>query len=145
MGVLNADAIRSADDLVYETVTVPEWGGDVIIRGLTAKERDAYDREIVSVDERGRTKLGRLENLRALLLVRCMVDEKHERLYRDADARMLGDKSSKVIGELYSIAARLSGMRDDVVEEEAEDFAEGQPDDNSSESPSRLVSLSESS
>jgi len=144
MAVLNADAIRTADDLVYETVTVPEWGGDVIIRGLTAKERDAYDREIVSVDERGRTKLGRLENLRALLLVRCMVDEKHERLYRDADAKMLGDKSSKVVGDLYQIAARLSGMRDDEVEDVAEDFVDGQSGDTSSESHLRSVSPSES-
>jgi hypothetical protein len=55
---------------------------------------------------------------------------------------MLGDKSSKVVGELYAVASRLSGMREDDVEEAAEDFAEGPPDDSSSESPSRLVSLS---
>jgi len=131
MTTLSADAIRAADDLVYETVSVPEWGGDVIVRGLTAKERDAYDREIVHVDNQGRTKLGRLENLRALLLVRCLVDDEHNRIYRDTDAKMLGDKSSAVIGRLYEVASRLSGMNS--VVEEAADLEEDQPDDTSSE------------
>lgn len=130
---LNADAIRAVDDLVYETVEVPEWGGPVIIRGLTAKERDQYDREIVSVDNQGRTKLGRLDNLRALLLVRCIVDDNHERLFRDADAKMLGEKSSKVVGELYEIASRLSGMRAEEVEEAAENLEDGQLEGNSFE------------
>lgn len=130
---LTADAIRVVDDLVFETVPVPEWGGDVIIRGLTAKERDQYDKEIIKVDNRGNTSLGRLENLRALLVVRCLVDEDHERLYRDIDAKMLGEKSSAVIGRLYDVASRLSGMRENEVEEAAADLDGDQPDDNSSE------------
>lgn len=133
MGTLTADAIRAVDDLVFETVPVPEWGGDVIVRGLTAKEKDAYDREIVVVDKQGNAKLGRLENLRALLLVRCLVDDEHNRLYRDIDAKMLGEKSSKVIGDLYTVAARLSGMREEEAEEEAGDLDDGQGDSTSSE------------
>jgi hypothetical protein len=130
---LTADAIRAVDDLVYEDVEVPEWGGSVIVRGLTAKERDNYDREIIRVDNHGNTSLGRLENLRALLVVRCLVNEDHTRMYRDADAKWLGEKSSKVIGELYDVAARLSGMRAEEVEEVAADLDGDQPDSNSSE------------
>jgi hypothetical protein len=54
-------------------------------------------------------------------------------MYRDADAKWLGEKSSKVIGELYDVAARLSGMRAEEVEEVAADLDGDQPDSNSSE------------
>lgn len=130
--MLTADAILAADDLIFEVVSVPEWGGDVRVRGLTAEERDHYDREIIKIDKQGNTSLGRLENLRALLVVRCLVNDQGERLFRDSQAREIGRKSSAVVGRIYAVAAKLSGMRDEVVEEEAEDFDDAQPDGNSS-------------
>lgn len=136
MGQLTADAIRVADDTQTEDVPVPEWGqeGDyVTVRGLTAIEKDQYDREIVKIDNRGNAKMGRLDNLRALLSVRCIVDSDGERMFRDSDARMLGEKSSLVVGRIWAVAARLSGMREEETEEEAEDLDEAQPDDSSSE------------
>lgn len=129
--MLTADAIRAADDLAYETLDVPEWGGEVRVRGLTAAERDLYDREIIKIDKQGNTSVGRLENLRALLVVRCLVDDKGERMFRDGDARMLGEKSSAVIGRIYDVAARLSGMREQEVEEAAADFDGAQDGDKS--------------
>lgn len=132
--MLTADAILTVNDTVIETVPVPEWGGEVRVRGLTAAERDKYDREIIKVDKRGNTSLGRLDNLRALLVVRCLVDEQGERLFADRSARELGEKSSLVVGRLYDVAARLSGMRVEEEEEDAEDLDNAQDDDNSSSS-----------
>jgi hypothetical protein len=40
---LSKDAILSADDAKVETVSVPEWGGDVCVRGLKGFERDRFD------------------------------------------------------------------------------------------------------
>lgn len=134
--MLTADAIRAVDDTVYDTVDVPEWGGDgkVRVRGLTAKEKDAYDRELVKFDPKtGQTSLGRLDNVRALLVVRCLVNEEGERIFRDGDAKMLGEKSSLVVQRIYEKCREISGMREEEVEEAAADLDGDQPDDSSSE------------
>lgn len=128
---LTAEAILAASDIQTEAVDVAEWGGKVYVRGLTAAERDRYDREIVSIDKKGNTSIGRLDNLRALLVVRCLVDENGDRLFQDSQARELGGKSSVVIGRLWEVAARLSGMSSATEEAEAEAFAEAQDDDTS--------------
>lgn len=115
---LTAEQILAASDIETQAVDVPEWGGKVHVRGLTAAQRDRYDRELVSIDRKGNTAIGRLENIRALLVVRCLVDENGERLFKDSAAAELGAKSSVVIGRLWDIATRLSGMTgdEDVVE-----------------------------
>jgi hypothetical protein len=130
---LTAEQVLAASDIDTEAIDVPEWGGKVYIRGLTAAQRDRYDREIVQIDKNGNTSIGRLENLRALLVVRCLVAEDGTRLFEDRQARELGEKSSVVIGRLWEVAAKLSGMS--VTEEEAvaESFGGPQDGGNSSE------------
>ena len=41
--VLSKEQILQADDLKTETVEVPEWGGDVLLRELRGRERDAFE------------------------------------------------------------------------------------------------------
>ena len=43
--ILTRDEILESEDLATETVSVPEWGGSVIVRALTGTERDAYEAE----------------------------------------------------------------------------------------------------
>ena len=130
---LNAEQILAAQDIPSETIDVPEWGGKVVVRGLSAAEKDAYDRAIVQVDSKGNTTIGRLDNIRALLVVRCLVDEDGERLFKDSQARELGEKSSAVVGRLWRIATRLSGMSAEEAEAEAEAFVGAQDDGSSFE------------
>lgn len=128
---LTAEQVLAASDIETEAVDVPEWGGKVNIRGLTAAQRDRYDREIVNIDKQGNTSIGRLENLRALLVVRCLVDDEGDRLFKDSQARELGEKSSVVIGRLWDVAARLSGMAQASEEAAVEGFDGPQDDGNS--------------
>lgn len=55
MAILNLDAIRAAQRAKTKAIAVPEWGGDVLIRGLTAGQvqgmADAFaggDRDLAS-------------------------------------------------------------------------------------------------
>jgi hypothetical protein len=41
MTILNKQQIIDANDLPRETVSVPEWGGDVIVQGLSAAQAEA--------------------------------------------------------------------------------------------------------
>jgi len=71
MALLSKHDIMTVDDLKVEEVSVPEWGGSVLVRTLTARERDEF--ESSTVDK----KSGKpnLENFRAKLVGLCLVDE----------------------------------------------------------------------
>jgi hypothetical protein len=130
---LTAEQIIAASDIETEAVDVPEWGGKVFIHGLSAIEVDRYNRSLVVMDGKGNTTVGRLDNVRASLVVRCLVDENGERLFDDQHARELGKKSSAVIQRLWEVARRLSRMDDTQEEAEAEVFADPQDDGSSIE------------
>lgn len=118
-GVLSRESILSAEDLVTEEVEVPEWGGTVLVRTLTAKERDAFEESMVETRGKGRNKTRelRINNVRAALVVRVIVDAQGQRLFRDTDAELLGNKSGKALDRVWDVASRLAGMTDDDVEE----------------------------
>lgn len=115
MAVLSRDQILQAQDLPTETVEVPEWGGEVIIRGLTGAERDQFEQSIV--ETRGKNTKVNLRNIRAKLVVLCCVDEQGNRIFRDEDAEVLGRKSAVALNRVFEVAQRLSGLRPEDVEE----------------------------
>lgn len=130
---LTAEQIIAASDIETEAVDVPEWGGKVFIHGLSAVEVDAYNRSLVVMDGKGNTTVGRLDNVRASLVVRCLVDEDGVRLFEDRQAKELGKKSSAVIQRLWEVARRLSRMDDAQEEAEVQAFDGPQDGGNSIE------------
>ena len=113
--ILDKNAIFALQsDLGLKTVEVPEWGGSVNIRGLRGIERDSFETSMWAGE--GKDKKSNLANLRARLLVRCIVDEKGARVFEDDDAAELGLRSGAVLDRLYDIAAALSGIGPQAVE-----------------------------
>jgi len=106
--MLDRASILKADDLKRQVVHVPQWGGDVTVRGLTGVERDAWEAWCIAKHEEWGGNVG--PNIRASLLVRTIVDDKGERLFTDEDVMALGDKSGAVLAELHAVASRLSGI-----------------------------------
>src|SRR5437879_1765382 len=102
---LSRDGILAADDIQSETVEVPEWGGTILVRGLTGEERDAF--EASCVQGRGRKAEVNLRNLRAKLAVQACRNADGTRLFMDDDAPALGRKSAAAINRIYEVAARL--------------------------------------
>ena len=43
MRILSREDIAQADDIVIEAVDVPEWGGTVLVKGMTGAERDRFE------------------------------------------------------------------------------------------------------
>jgi hypothetical protein len=132
MLTLSRDEIL-ATTLPSETVDVPEWGGKVILRGLTALERDDYEQAMVETAPDGSVRAKRkLHNVRASLVVRCVVDEAGERVFTDADDELLGAKDAAVINQLWDVCRRLCGMSTADEEKLAQGFetAQGDTDDS---------------
>lgn len=88
-------------------VAVPEWGGEVFLRVMTARERDAYEAEMCGQGGAGKINY---DNFRARLVARCLCDESGTRLFSDADIPALGESSAPVIRLLFDEAQRINGM-----------------------------------
>jgi len=113
---LTKEQILSADDLPEEVVDVPEWGGKVLIRGMTGAERDAFEESIMV--GRGPNREVNLRNFRAKLVARSIVDPvTKERMFSDSEIAELGKKSARALQRVFEAALRLNGMTAESVEE----------------------------
>ena len=112
------------------TVEVPEWGGEVCVRSLSAAERDRLEASMIKV--RGKEKSVNLENIRAKVLSMAVCDEDGKRLFSESDVKELGGKNAAAVQRVFVAAQRLAGLTDSDVEELAEEIK----DDPFSDSPS---------
>jgi hypothetical protein len=115
--------------MVAEIVTVPEWGGNVRVRALTGKERDTFEQMSIKRGAKGEIEVN-MVNMRARLVSLCVVDEKGERIFTDADVARLGRKSASALERVAKVAQRLSGIGEEAKEKAAEDFFADQGDDS---------------
>jgi hypothetical protein len=122
MSLLTRDQILDAQDLKSEDVDVPEWGGSVRVRELTASERDAVEAASTSIRiEKGQAQTdfnkAVMEGFRARLAAYSIVDEAGNRLFTDQDMLALGKKSSSAMQRVFDVAMKLSAFTAKDVEE----------------------------
>ena len=132
--VATRDMILAADDLNTEDVEVPEWGVTVRVREMTGTERGAFEKAIskVSTKPDGSTNVEMdAQNMRVQLCAMTIIDEDGKRMFSDNELSLLGGKSAKAIQRLFDVAARLSGIADDAVEEEMEKSQADQTEEQS--------------
>lgn len=127
MNVLTKNEILSQSDREIEMVEVPEWGGVVFVRSLSGEERDQFEASII--ERNGRDVRTNLRNLRARLVVLAACDESGNPIFSPGDADALGAKSAAALDRIFSVAQRLSGLRENDVQELAENFAAPRGDD----------------
>jgi hypothetical protein len=102
---LTRDAILAVHDLEFDDLSVPEWGGVIRIRTMTAAEREEYEQELAE-----QQKAGSLENVRASLVAACAVDAEGNRLFKSADIQLLGEKSNTALIRVFDACRRLNAM-----------------------------------
>jgi len=113
--ILSREQILAATQLPEETVAVPEWGGSVIVRGLTGAQRDHYESTLLI--QRGTSREFNLRNARAKLVAMVCVDEAGKKLFTGADVEALGQLSAAALNRVWDAGRRLSGLGDEDVEE----------------------------
>jgi L-ascorbate metabolism protein UlaG (beta-lactamase superfamily) len=136
MAILTKDQIFKADDIKSEVVPVEEWGGEVIVQGLTGHQRDEWEKSmtVTTPGKGGRTRRDvDMTDFRARLAVLCVVDEQGQRLFHDGDIHQLAGKSGAALDTVYTVAARLSGISEKDVEDLTKDFGK-EPDGGGSSS-----------
>ncbi len=129
--LLRREDILAASDIQTEEVEVPEWGGCVLVRGMTGAERDEFEASVM--ERKGKNVRFNLNDARAKLVAACVVDEAGARVFSDSDVRLLTRKSAAALDRVAQAAQRLSGLREDDLEELAKNSPSGQSDDSISD------------
>lgn len=130
--LLTREQILAIQDLPFEEVEVPEWGGTVRVRGITAMDRDAMEGRATKA---GSDPEAQVRNLRAWVVAHGVVDADGNRVFGAADAEALGQKSSLVMDRLFWIVVRLSALK----QQDVEDLAKNSTSGPSADSPSGSV------
>ena len=127
MALLTKEAILAADDKPHQDVAVPEWGGDVRVRTMSASERDKWEAAVYSGGQVNTI------DFRARFCALCIVDEQGGRLFTDDEVVTLGTKSAAALQRVFNAAQTLNALSNKDVEELAKN-SEGGPDAASSSS-----------
>ena len=112
MAILSREDILNSDDLKKQVVSVPEWGGDVIISTMTGAARDTWEQGLISVK-----KANTLDNIRAKLISATAVDEKGNLLFTDKDVEALGKKSASALDRCVKVAQKLNRLTENDLED----------------------------
>lgn len=98
---LTRDAILGAQDLATEAVAVPEWGGTVYVRALSAGESLALQEAVA--EKRGLAPV--IEFVAAVA-----VDENGKRLFAAEDVEALEAKSVAALMRVFEAGAKLNAF-----------------------------------
>lgn len=103
---LSKREIVAADDSGYEDVHVPEWGGWVRVKRLTAGERGKIEAAQVTIGPEGEQKWNGA-NMRELFCQMAMVNPTDGvRLFSGQEIHMLAAKSAAAMDRVYESATR---------------------------------------
>lgn len=103
--VLDRDAILGADDLHTETVEVPEWDGEVLVRSVSGRERAEFEVWVEKADD-----IEDLADIRERIVALTVVDEDGDRLFTEEDVEALTAKSVSAIDRIVDVAQRINGL-----------------------------------
>jgi hypothetical protein len=98
--MLSRAQILAADDMRRETVPVPEWGGDVMVRTLTGTERDKLE-AAYKLDP---------SSFRTQMCAASICDEAGIALFTPEDIPALAEKNWEVLDRLVAVATKLSAV-----------------------------------
>lgn len=108
MGCLSKDHIlRQKASGKWERVDVPEWGGHVNVRVMSATERDFLGERFAE------SKVG----LRAVIAAMLVCDDDGNDLFSDADVNALGEVSGAALDRVLQVAERLNGLTQESIED----------------------------
>ena len=111
--MLTRDQIFAANDTPTRDVDVPEWGGSVRVRTMSARDRDALEFAALAARDAGTT----VDNVRARYAAACIIDEKGEQVFTEEDVANLGNKSAAALDRVYQAVAELNAISTSDIEE----------------------------
>lgn len=110
--MLTRDEILSKTKLKTQVVSVPEWGGDILVSEMSGTKRDAWEQTLQDRDSKGH-----LVSPRAKLLIATVVDETGECLFTEKDTDQIGKLSASSLIAICNVAQKLNKLMAEDLEE----------------------------
>lgn len=111
---LTRDAFLKPAEIPMEEVPIPELGGSVWIKGMTAKGRAEFERQFQTGS--GKQHKGRIGEVRERLMVACCCDKDGNQIFQTDDVAAIGLQRVDIIERCVNVAMRLCGMSETDVE-----------------------------
>lgn len=123
MALLNRNQILEAKDIKTKIISVPEWGGDIMIKQLSAKEYNDITMNMVNIRKMAAKQLSKrnsdenledaineiaIKNQKILLLIKSIIDENMKPLFTEADLELLYQKNTNVIDKIIAEIEELN-------------------------------------
>jgi hypothetical protein len=128
--------IQRVRDIKQESVPTPEWADEGIesvnVRGLSGYQRDEFEDSCLKRGKAGQAAEFNANNLRAKMVIRCVVDDDGDLVFHEDDLIWLGNKSASALSRIYDVAARLSRIGAEDLDELLKNSARVQGDGSSS-------------
>ncbi len=116
MALLSREQILEAKDIQTKVISVPEWGGDIMIKQLSAKEYNDITMSMVNIRKMAAKQISKknsddvedainenaIKNQKILLVVKSVVDENMKPLFTEADMELLYQKNTNVIDKIIA-------------------------------------------
>lgn len=125
--LLKREEILAANDMAFEDVEVPEWGGTVRVRLMDGGARDAFDAWRYKYKDDHVT---RMKRIRPLVCCLTMVDEDGRLLFTEDDMDVLASRSTAAIDRVFQSAFRLNKLGPQEAADAAKNSDSGQSDDS---------------
>lgn len=128
--ILTKEQIEAATDLKTQTVTVEEWGGEVILAPFSGAARDEYEEALSKLPKNPDGTLRSVLGLRQLAVSLALVDAKGERLFNGDGLEALGKKNADVIDKLFEVVTDMNALGGSAVEDAEKNSDSGQNADS---------------
>ncbi len=130
MKFLGKQQILANKAQVIEQLEVPEWGGTVCIRSISARERGQIEAGIARYRETKGKEDSFARNFTLRMAGMALCDESGARLFSDEEISQLAEHNAAVIARIAEVAGRLAGFTKEDVEALAKNSEEAQPADS---------------
>lgn len=121
---MNRDEFFAFADVTIEKVHIKEMNTDFYVRSLSAAEKSKWELDAIEVSHNPKqndapTKImkSRMETAQARLVELAVCHEDGSRFFKDGDAAAIGRKNAMIVAKLFNVAARLSAITKEDLEE----------------------------
>jgi len=122
MTLTREQILASRKDRKPAPLEVPEWGGEVYVRVLSAKDQAELSDGVKPAE------------MPIRVLLHCLVNESGQPILKEEDAEALAEEDFPVILRVFAFAAKLNGLSTKELEEAMENFGPSPNGPKSSES-----------
>lgn len=113
--IANRNVLLKLCDRRYIDLELPEVGLVVRIQSLSEKEKSEYETRLIAKSGRGVVR-DRLQDATRRLIALCLVDDKNDRVFSNADIDKIGELDSFVSSRIYEACQEHCGFNKNDIE-----------------------------